>query len=265
MRLINIIYILLPFLTYENEAKGIISKDDLFVCYGKIAPETIKGYNIVILESQHYNADEVAVIRNNNDKVVAYISTTEVNEAAFFYNDIKEYTLGVNSIWKSSFIDIQNPKAQDILHRAIEKIKSKGFNGIFLDNIDNVSKWGQLANQKNALITFIKEIKERDNSLYIIQNSGLFMSKELEKTTDAILIESVITEYNFIKKQYAFRDSDSKSILLQELKKIKNKPTYILEYAETHKMKASILDTLKILGYPSFISQINLQKKPQFK
>lgn len=264
MQLINIMYFLLPFLTSNSIHSNESLKDPIFICYGKISPESIKGYQIVVLESQHYNEKEIALFKKNNTKVLAYLSATEVNEYSFFYNDIKQYTLGNNNTWNSHYIDIKNPKAQQILLNAIETINKKGFNGLFLDNLDNVSKWGELPSQKNNLISFLQKIKKRNSNFYLIQNSGLFIAEELKNTINAILIESVVTKYNFKEKKYELRDEESKTILLNNLKKVNKPPIFILEYADTKQMKERISKELKKIGYNYFIAQIDLQSIPEF-
>ncbi len=265
MRPINLIYFLLPFLAGAQKENHVQMDKGLFVCYGKTNPELVKGYDLVILEAAHYNAKEVSIFKEKNHKVVAYISLTEVNEAALFYEDIKPYTLGKNGIWNSWFIDVSSKPAQQIILKNIDLLKQKGFDGLFLDNIDNVSNWGMLKSYKKHLVNFIKQIKSKE--LFLVQNSGLFLGKELNKITDAVLVESVITNYNFRNQQYVFRDKDGKNQLYKTIKKVKHqtkKPIYILEYADSIIMKNKVSKELSKHGFPFFITQINLQSLPQF-
>ncbi len=265
MRPINLIYFLLPFITGAQKENPVQMNKGLFVCYGKTNPKLVKGYDLVILEAAHYNVEEVIIFKENNNRVVAYISLTEVNEAAQFFEDIKPYTLGKNGIWNSWFIDVSLKPAQQIILENIALLKQKGFDGLFLDNIDNVSPWGELKAYKKHLVDFIKQI--RTKNLFLVQNSGLFLGKELNKITDAVLVESVITNYNFKNQQYTFRDDNSKNQLHKAIKKVKRqikKPIYILEYADTIGMKNKVSKELSSLGFPFFITQINLQSPPQF-
>ncbi|MEE9364021.1 MAG: endo alpha-1,4 polygalactosaminidase [Cellulophaga sp.] len=264
MRLINIIYFLVPFLGSSQNTEAINLNKDLFICYGKISPEMIKGYGLVIIETQHYSALEIEIFKSNNETVLGYLSITEVHKSSFFYNEIKEYTIGENKNWGSSYLDISNVTCREVLFKVISKMIEKGVDGLFLDNLDNVSQWGNLKEKKEPLISFIKEIKDRNPSLYLMQNSGLFLNNELKKSTNSILVESLLTAYNFETRSYTFRDAALKKKLLKNLKKITNKSVYLVEYADELEMKNKIEEELKSIGFPYFIGNINLQTNPNF-
>ncbi|WP_291864633.1 endo alpha-1,4 polygalactosaminidase [Maribacter sp.] len=268
MRPINIIYLLLPFLGISQLQPKDTLVDKLFVCYGKVDPELIKGYELVVIESEHYTSSEIEIFNKNNKKVVAYISLSEANEYVSFYRHIEPFTLGKNDIWNSHFINIKDKKAQEILLKVISRIKQKGIQGLFLDNLDNVSKWGKLHDQKDEFITFLNKIKKDNEELYLVQNAGLFITNELKKITDAIVVESVISAYDFKKKEYALRDVNTKKEMVKSLKLARKKttrPIYVIEYAETAKMKKKILQESLKLGFSAFVAQIDLQSIPKFK
>jgi len=269
MRLIKILYFLLPFIgmsqAHTSEGK-LMNK--LFVCYGKVNPELVKGYTLVIIESEHYSSSEIAVFNKNNKKVVAYLSLSEVNKYASFYKDIAPYILEENNIWNSYLIDIQNKKAQQVLITVINRMKQKGVQGLFLDNLDNVSKWGKLHKQKGAFLNFLENIRKNNKNLFLVQNAGLFITKELKTITDAIVVESVVSSYDFNTKTYKLRDSKTKKEFIKNIKlsrEIVAKPIYVIEYAETLEMKNSITREIKKLGFSSFVGQIELQSIPNFK
>ncbi|WP_298502975.1 endo alpha-1,4 polygalactosaminidase [uncultured Maribacter sp.] len=268
MRPINILYFLLPFLGVSQLQEKDAIANKLFVCYGKVNPELITGYDLVILESEHYTSSEIAIFNRNNTKVAAYISLTEVNEYASFYKEMAPYTLGKNGIWNSRFIDIKNKKAQEVLLKVINKIKQKGIEGLFLDNLDNVSQWGNLRNQKEEFIALLKRIKVENKNLFLVQNSGLFLAKELKNITNSIVVESVVSAYDFAKKEYAIRDINTQREIVKNLrqaKKIAKKPIYIIEYAETSRMKKMISREAKKIDFSVFVAQIDLQSIPKFK
>ncbi|RKR14581.1 uncharacterized protein (TIGR01370 family) [Maribacter vaceletii] len=269
MQLISMFYFLLPFLgVSQMHTKDNSIQEKLFVCYGKVNPELVKGYALVIIESGHYSSSEIAVFNKNNKKVVAYLSLSEVNEYASFYKEIKPYTLGKNDTWNSHFIDIKNKNAQQVLLNEINRMQKKGVQGLFLDNLDNVSKWGNLYNQKEEFISFLKNLKSKNKDIYLVQNGGLFLAKDFKNITNAILIESVISSYNFEKKEYKLRDKVTKKQIVENLRATKKqvkKPIYIIEYAETLEMKTIINKELKKMGFSSFVGQIDLQTIPKFK
>lgn len=265
MRPINLIYFLLSFLPIA--AQKTTSKQDLFICYGKVSPSEIVGYNMVIVESQQYSKEDIIKFKHNNKKVIAYISLTEVNESAFYYNSIKDYAVDKNKNWGSFFLDINNPKVHPIILEAIGKILEKGVDGIFMDNLDNTSQWGRLAGQEEALVTLIKKIRDKHKDITLIQNSGLFLAKKLQKYTNAILIESVLTSYNFEKKEYGYQNDKQKKELLTSINRLKRelrKDVFLVEYTNEQEMRNNVVKEAASLKLPLFVANIDLQSIPRF-
>ncbi len=269
MRLTSIVYFLLPFLS-ENPPVKEWNKDrtPLFICYGRIEPSSLIGNELLILESQHYTTEEINLIKRQNKKVLAYLSLTEVNETAFFYHAMEPYILSKNAHWNSGYIDISNQNAQEILIKAADTILSKGFDGLFLDNLDNVGQWGSLAGNDTTLVKLIKQLKMMAPKSFLVQNSGLFLLEQLKHHIDAVVLESLITAYNFETKKYGLRDIRARTTLSKKIKRtIKKvgKPIYLIEYADDLRLKKKAERTLKHLGYPYFIANIDLMAKPKFK
>lgn len=263
----NILCFLLPLMAIAQTFEKSQMDKELFICYGKIDPIAVQGYKLVIIESQHYGADDIATLKLHNDKVLGYISLTEVNKTSSSYDDLAPCTVGKNEHWNSCYIDISNTKVQNILLSVIEKIINKGFDGLFLDNIDNTGPWGKLTSSKNDLVNFVKKIRSRYKKLFLMQNSGLFLAQEIKNTVDAILVESVLTAYDFEQEKYALRDDLSKKNMLQAIAEAKinfRKPIFIVEYVGEPQMKQQIEKELIRMGHPYFIANIDLQSEPQF-
>lgn len=244
-----------------------VSDKGLLVCYGKLDPSSIKGYEIVILEAGHYSKADILRFRENNKKVVAYISLTEINKSAVNFNDLLPFTIGTNEIWKSCYINLREDKARSILLAMVKALVDKGFNGLFMDNMDNVSTWGPLSEQSPELIALVKEIRIAHEDLFLMQNAGLSLTADLNGITNAILVESLFSLYDFDTKKYGLRDSIGTEQLLRTIKGLrKSYPNsiYVLEYANTMKIKTLLtkkLDSVK-LGY--YVSQIDLQDMAKF-
>src|SRR6478672_3295910 len=115
MRLIKMFLFILPSVMIPNAFASMVNKNTVLVCYGRLSPESIKGYTYVILESQHYSIYEIKRIKSQNEKVLAYISLGEVNGNAAHYNLLKDSTLGKNDIWDSYYLNLKAEKTSQIL------------------------------------------------------------------------------------------------------------------------------------------------------
>lgn len=245
-----------------------VGKSTVLVCYGRLNPEDIKGYDYVILEPQFYNIYEIRKIKSQNEKVLAYISIGEVNANAPHYAELKDHTAGKNEIWDSYYLDLKSEKTVNTLLRIIDRTLDKEYDGFFLDNVDNYTTWGAQPNQKQDLVNFLKTISEKHPDKIWIQNAGLELVPDTARYVDAIVIESVATNYTFDDKTYKLRaEADFKAYAdkLADINKKYNLPIILIEYADTEKLYKQVLHRIKPLGFDYFIGNIDLQGIPTFK
>jgi hypothetical protein len=258
---------LLPSVVAHDVLAGAITKSTVLVCYGRLSPETIKGYAYVILEPQFYNIYEIRKIKSQNENVLAYISLGEVNANAQHYNLLKDNTLGKNSIWDSYYLNLKSEKTGDILMDIIARNIELGYDGFFLDNIDNFTSFGPQPDQKAELIALLKRIHTKYPEKVFLQNAGLDLIGETAGFVDAVIIESVATNYTFNDKSYKLRDEGSFNNYVQKLKAINktyNLPIILIEYADTMSLHNAVQRRVRNLGFEYFIGQIDLQKIPEF-
>lgn len=242
------------------------SKTKFLVCYGKFDVTKVVGYDLLILESANFNYTEIEYLKKYNKKVVAYISLGEVNEYAKDFKVLKN-TLGEkNTVWNSYYLDIASEKVTTVLKKRIKNIYYMGFDGLFLDNIDNYTTFGVQKNLKNNLIQFIASLKTDNPDKILVQNAGLELVPELHNKTDYVLVESIFTNYSFEENKYQIRDIASRLERLDLLKKqIKdfNIKALIVEYALDKKMISTISKVIKKEKIPFVIANINLQNLPE--
>lgn len=248
---------------------GLKAKYDkhILICYGRLDVTEIKNYNLLILESNHYTKKEIALLRKHNTKVIAYISLTEISKNASNYIDFNKVILKDNKNWNSSYLDLKNKNAQSLLKRQIKELVEKGFNGLFLDNIDNVGPYGFHPEMKTELLSIIKFIRKHYPKIYLIQNSGLDIIEETSTYIDEIAKESVFTSYNFETKLYKLKPKKDYLLLLKEFKHLGRKykkSIFFIEYADSLDLKRKVQKRVKKSGVLCFISTIDLQTIPNY-
>lgn len=268
MRLIKFLLYILPTVLVTNLFANGVKKNTVLVCYGKLSAESIRGYGYVILESKHYNVNDIKKIKEQNEKVFAYISLGEVNANAPHYKALKNLTLGKNEIWNSYYLNLKAEKTATVLMDIIDKTLAKGYDGMFLDNIDNYTIHGPQKEQRKELITLLRNIKEKYPKNLFLQNAALDLIAETSSYVDGIAIESVASLYNFKTKKYALRDSKQFEETMARLKNINatyKVPVIVIEYAGTKTLRDKIIDRIKPSNFQYFIGNIDLQGLPKFK
>lgn len=268
MQRIKILLVILPLILLFNAFQDDMKESStVLFCYGRIKPALIKGYQYVIIESKHYNKAEIRVIKAQNKKVFAYISLGEINENADRFEDFKKHTVGKNKIWNSHYIDLDSKKARQLIMEMTDELFAEGYDGLFLDNIDNFTVYGPQKDQKEKAIELIKSIKEKYPKKMFIQNAGLELAEETSRYIDIIAIESVASAYSFNDQKYNLREKKEFDNYFDHIKTISNTysiPFIIVEYADTKTLESQIIKRLENSKFDYFIGNINLQTLPKF-
>ncbi len=267
MQRIKVLIIIIPLILVFNSFQDDMKKSTVLFCYGKTKPEAVKDYKYVILESKHYTVKDVRKLKLQNEKVFAYISLGEINENSIHFKDFKKNTIGKNEIWSSHYIDLTSKKAKETLMDMVDDIFAFGYDGLFLDNIDNFTIHGPQKDQKEEVIKLIKLIKEKYPKKVYIQNAGLDLVEETSRYIDIIAIESIATDYDFKAKKCNLRE---KSIFEPHLERIKtisatySIPFILIEYADSPALVEQVKKRIDPAGFDYFIGTIDLQTIPKF-
>lgn len=267
MQRIKYILYILPIIIIIIAFQNIMKKEAVLVCYGKLKPETINGYRYVILESHHYLESNVRVFKSQNKQVFAYFSLGEVNENAPHYNALKEHTLGKNTIWNSHYLDLKNPVTRNIILEVTDSIFKKGFDGIFMDNFDNYTQFGPQNDQREGIITLLKELKAKYPNKLFLQNAGLELVPETHSYICGVAFESVASDYQFDTQIYQLRKETQYNERYASIKQMQSKwnvPVICIEYADTKNLKESIQKRMDSTDFDYFIGKIDLQTLPKF-
>lgn len=239
----------------------------IMICYGKIAPRQATGHDVLVLEGNHYTKEDIAKFKMVNRKVMAYISTTEVNENAPYFEEIRPYILQKHENWDSYYLNLNDSETIGILLHEADKLMEMGFDGLFLDTVDNVADFGPLKNQKNAFLRFLNSLKEKHQDSFIVQNAGLSLLEKTHGQIDLIAVESVMTAYDFEKKSYNLRPKkDRKPYIAQilQLRKKYKKPFFLIEYTDSRTTAETVKKLAKTYKLGLFIAQIDLNCPYQF-
>jgi uncharacterized protein (TIGR01370 family) len=149
----------------------------------------------------------------------------------------------------------------------IKKVLDKGFDGLFLDNIDNFSSFGPQAKQRKELIALIKKIKTEYPNQVLVQNSGLELIPDTKNFIESVLFESVATDYTFQGNSYKLRETNDFNERIKRIKEINTKykiPVLLIEYADTKQLYDQIVNRLASTKFDYFIGKIDLQSVPNF-
>jgi len=251
--------------TAQAVAQELTKEKQVLFTYGDFYPKDVSGYEIVVLESAHFDSEDIEILKQQNNTVIGYISLGEVNESAAHFPQVKDFTLGKNELWNSHVLDIENEETRESLMNIFQFNMKKGLDGMFLDNIDNYTVFGPTPEKKDALLDFLQTIHIVFPEIYLMQNAGVSIIDDTHPYINSVAKESIATDYNFEKNKYQLREEEVFFQLLQELEKANRDyevPVILIEYADTQKLKKAIKQRLKENPWTYFIGKIDLQSIP---
>ncbi len=267
MRHIRLFFLVFPSIIGFGMANNNVVQSDIFFCYGKLNPLDVKGYSYVVIESKNYTIPDVKKFKKLNGKVLAYISLGEVNSQAKHYNSLKNNTIGKNENWDSYYLDLKASGTSQILFTIIDQILADGYDGLFLDNIDNFCSFGFQKDQKEEVLQFMADLDARYPNHTFIQNAGLELLDKTFRLVDAIVVESVASDFTFDDNVYKLRSQAEYDKYIRQLQQIRRKyklPIILVEYADTRALYDQIIRRIDRTGFLYFIGSIDLQGIPKF-
>lgn len=175
----------------------------------ELPPSAFYPYDLVVFESDRHPAIEPLIDRGK--KVIGYISLGEVNETRPYFAEVKAegILLGENENWKGSyFVDVRDPRwTKRVVEELVPQILRRGFQGIFIDTLDNPGHLQRLdakanAGMVDAAASLVRTLRRNYPKMTIVLNRGYDLLQAVERDIDMVLGESVYADYDFEKKQY---------------------------------------------------------------
>lgn len=204
------------------------------VYYGQVGPSELSElnqFNILIL-SPTVDAKYVSSLSLNHT-VVGYLSLATLGGWEPWAKEVPEdLTVGKNEEWNERVIDFSSPKWRDlVLNKAIPYILSKGFDGVFLDNIDYVDLYPE---KKDAMVEMIRAIREHYPGIIIIVNRGFSIKKEIAPYVDYVLFEDFVSYYDFSTEKYEIFGKNDLEWEFKQVKELQalHVPVLALSYAD---------------------------------
>lgn len=240
------------------------------VAYNKLGPQDIEDYSLIILEPDHYSKLDVDELKSENVKLIAYLSLSEVDSNRWYFPLVEEYGfLGNNPNWSSCYMDLSKKEVIDILlNTVVSNIMIKGFDGLFFDTVDGVNETLGRGYIQDEMIFLISQIRKNYPDVFLIQNGGLFILDKTRPYLDAVLIESVASDYSFFNQMYGLRSElefEKKIMMINNYSNLFDIDFLIVEFADNKTLADKIKNRLNKYGYPLFISKFDLSSLPKVR
>lgn len=206
--------LLLPLLTLAlsvGAGSGSARADDVpwIVYYAdREPPSTFDPYRLVVFDSEHH--PRIDRLHDRGKTVVGYLSVGEVEEHRPWYREVAGWgILGKeNPDWKGSrCVDPRDRRwTKMVVETLIPRLLHAGFDGVFLDTLDNAGDLerdasGKYAGAIEAAARLVAAIRRAWPDIVIVQNRGFEILPRTAPLIDYVLAESLAADWDFAKKR----------------------------------------------------------------
>ena len=211
-----------------------LSSASFAVYYGRVGPSELSKLNRfdVLILSPTVDEEYVSSLSQKHT-VVGYISLATVGGWEPWAKNVPgDIVIGENREWGEKVVDFSSPKWRSIvLDQAIPYILSRGFDGVFLDNVDYVEVYPE---KKRAMVNLIRAIRERYPGIVIIVNRGFSIKDEVAPYIDYVLFEDFVTYYDFSTGKYKIFSESDLEWEFEQVKELQalHVPVLALSYAD---------------------------------
>jgi len=171
--------------------------------------EEFRDYGLVVLDSLHH--PPIRPLLEQKKTVIGYISLGEVENYRDYYKAVEAEGIlyEKNPNWPDSrYIDVRDQRwTKRVIEELIPRLLHKGFQGIFIDTLDNPAELerrdpAKFKGMTDAGANLVKAIRRHYPRIYIMLNRSYEILPAVDGHIDAVLGESVMTEIDFEKKAY---------------------------------------------------------------
>lgn len=244
------------------------------VYYSDREPATaFAGFRLLVFDSDRH--PPLAPLAGEDRTLLGYISLAEIAESRGYFQNVKAdgVLLGEHPVWKHShYIDIRDERWRSrVLNQLIPDILAQGFNGVFLDNLDDPSALedanpAKYRGMQKAAVGLVRSIRQKFPAARIMVNRGYRLLEEVAGSVDMVLGESVFTDYDFQSRTYRVRAQKAyqEQVRILETAKLRNPALEIftLDYWNPRDKKgiARIYRAQRANGFAPYVATIGLDQ-----
>ena len=175
----------------------------------RASPQEFSEYSLIVLESQSYS--RLRPLTDLGKPLLGYLSLGEVEAYRPYFEEVKaeKILLQENANWKGSyFVDLRDPRwTRRVVEQLIPGILRRGFDGLFLDTLDNAAYLEQenptrYRGMTAAAARLVRTIRLHYPTIKIMMNRAYEILPEVEQSIDMELGESVFADHDMKTKTY---------------------------------------------------------------
>jgi uncharacterized protein (TIGR01370 family) len=231
-----------------------------------IASGRYDPFDLVVIDGEDASTANVAALHESDKVVLAYLSVGTIEKGRSWYRCAKPYRLDFWGDWGEWYAKLKAKGYRELIReRVAPKMLDKGFDGLFLDNVDMIETHpGQVAGMGRLVAELSADVHERDGFLFT--QNGEEVIDPLLPLLDGWNREDVSWTYDFDRGRYKRRSAGATERAQAALRRISGEGLLVTatDYVKKDDLAAveeSIANACSAGALP-YVSNISLTRVP---
>lgn len=225
------------------------------------------GYDLLVVDGQEAKRRDVAKLRSGGTVVLGYLSVGTIETYRPWYRLLKPYRLEAWKDWKGEFFARARSPGfrRKMIGRIAPQILAKGFDGLFLDNVDMIENHRRQARGMRKLVRRLSGLVRADGGLLFAQN-GFEIIDPLIPYLDGWNREDVTGSYDFERDRYRVNGPRRRRAAIRELRSVGGRGLLVTATDYTRRrqgrtVRRAIANACAAGALP-YVSDIGLRRTP---
>lgn len=233
-------------------------------------PETVAArfadYDLVVVDGVDATPEHVAALQDEGTLVVGYLSIGTIEPDRPWTDELMPNALELWQEWGEYYADVSAEDYRTIVTGEVAPdLLGKGFDGLFIDNIDMVATHSNQALGMSELVVALSTLVHQEDGVLIAQNGfGVIEQLQLWGSLDGWNREDVSWTYDFEHEQYLRADAVAHLAAIEELTAARERGvvTFATDYTAEGDRQAALaaVEAAEEAGALPFVSDIGLTR-----
>ncbi len=224
-------------------------------------------YDLLVVDGQEARRRDVGELRAGGRVVLGYLSVGTIERYRPWYRRLKPYRLEAWKDWKGEFFARVRRRGyrREIVARIAPRLLAKGFDGLFLDNVDMIESHRRQARGMRELVARLSALVGAEGELLFAQN-GYRIIDPLIPYLDGWNREDVTGSYDFDRGRYRVNGARRTRAAMRELRRVAGHGLLVTatDYTRRARGKAArrAIANACAAGALPYVSDIELRRTP---
>ena len=223
-------------------------------------------FELVVIDAEEATAEEIAALHSRKTLVLAYLSIGTIEPWRSWYAALKPFALDRMSDWDEYYADVSEPGYRRTILGIASGMLDKGFDGLFVDNVDMVESHPSQVGGMRALVSALSAQTRRRGGLLFAQNGDAFATT-LTSLLDGWNREDVTFRHDSDASSYVRVPEDDHETALATIESMRDAGVFVTttDYVSVSGSadESEALGVARGIGALPYVSDIELERIPE--